>query len=275
MTQLAIREREREVAVLARERLFAGIPDEDVKLALAICQRYGLDPLLRHVVLIPGGKDRRHNVYITRDGLLHVAHASGKAWSLEVGEPEARQNPYTGKQDIYLKGRVRVVDPATGREQVFEGGVWYSEYAQKGGAWATHPAAMHQKVLEVYLLRRAFDVALTPVEEVGVEPEAARPVPVQALPQEDERAKWKRIGDLLKALGLSKEEARQLASLVVEREVASASDLEPLEVDLLVAELERLVAQFEEDDVPVPDRAEVVMAYLQEGKLPHREEVGV
>ncbi|QWK23098.1 recombinase RecT [Thermus antranikianii] len=169
---------ERNTAALARKRLFAGVPDEDVHLALAICQRYGLDPLLRHVVLIPGGKDRRHNVYITRDGLLHVAHTSGRAWSLEVEEPKRMENPYTGKPDIYLRGRVRVYDPDTGREQVFEGGVWFSEYAQKGGSWNSHPAAMHQKVLEVFLLRRAFDVAVTPVEEMGVDHVESASMPV-------------------------------------------------------------------------------------------------
>ncbi len=245
------------VAKLARERLFAGIPDEDVQLALAICQRYGLDPLLRHVVLIPGGKDRR----------LHVAHASGKAWSLEVEEPKRLENPYTGKPDIYLRGRVRVVDER-GREQVYEGGVWFSEYAQKGGAWTTHPAAMHQKVLEVYLLRRAFDVALTPVEEVGVDAAEAAPVPARALPAVD-REKVRRVGELVRALGLSREEARRLVSLIVEREVGSFLDLDALEADLVIGELSRLVEEM--DGLSPGERHEVVLAYLKEGRLPEVE----
>ncbi|BDG27212.1 hypothetical protein TthSNM66_18480 [Thermus thermophilus] len=261
-------EKARTTARLARERLFAGVPDEDVQLALAICQRYGLDPLLRHVVLIPGGRERRYNVYITRDGLLHVAHASGKAWSLEVEEPKRLENPYTGKPDIYLRGRVRVHDPVSGREQVFEGGVWFSEYAQKGGAWATHPAAMHQKVLEVYLLRRAFDVALTPVEEVGVDAAEAAPVPAQALPAVD-REKVRRVGELVRALGLSREDARRLVSLIVEREVGSFLDLDALEVDLVIGELSRLVEEM--DGLSPGERHEVVLAYLKEGRLPEVE----
>lgn len=238
-----------EVAALARERLFAGVPGEDVKLALAICARYGLDPLLRHVVLIPGGKNGRYNVYITRDGLLHVAHASGRAWSLEVGEPERRQNPYSGKEDIYLRGRLRVVDQE-GREQVFEGGVWFSEYAQKGGAWSTHPAAMHQKVLEVYLLRRAFDVALTPVEEVGVEvPAGPAPVETQALPPEKliTQEQMARIAALARRLGMEREELRAFAVRVVEREVGSARELTQLEADLVIEALEALVQEGEEE----------------------------
>ena len=41
--------------------------------AVAVCRHYGFDPLLKHVVVIP-----RSGVYITRDGLLNVAHRSGQ-----------------------------------------------------------------------------------------------------------------------------------------------------------------------------------------------------
>ncbi|MDW8358091.1 hypothetical protein [Thermus sp.] len=159
---------------------------------------------------------------------------------------------------------------------------------RKGSNWLRYPRAMLRARVISEGVRTVYPgVAVgvyTPEEVVEMaqevppprEPLEAKPEPTKALesPSED-KPKRERIRGLLKALGLSKEEARQLASLVVEREVASFGDLEPLEVDLLVAELERLVAQFEEDGVPVPDRAEVVRAYLQEGKLPHREEVGV
>lgn len=243
-----IEKKENKVVELARKKFFSGVPDEDVALALAVAQKYGLDPLLRHVVLIPGGKNGRYNVYITRDGLLHVAHASGRAWSLEVGEPERRENPYTGKPDIYLKGRLRVVDQE-GREQVFEGGVWFSEYAQKGGAWSTHPAAMHQKVLEVYLLRRAFDVALTPVEEVGVEvPAGPVPVETQAPPETPiTREQIARIAALAQRVGMEREELRAFTVRVVEREVGSARELTQLEADLVIEALEALVQEGEEE----------------------------
>lgn len=241
--RLEMIEKKEKAVELARKKFFAGIPDEDVALALVVAQKYGLDPLLRHVVLIPGGRNGRYNVYITRDGLLHVAHASGRAWSLEVGEPERRENPYTGKPDIYLRGRLRVVDQE-GREQVFEGGVWFSEYAQKGGAWSTHPAAMHRKALEVYLLRRAFDVALTPVEEVGVEVPAG-PVPVEALPPEKPitREQMARIAALAQRVGMEREELRAFAVRVAEREVGSARELTQLEADLVIEALEALAPE--------------------------------
>ena len=42
--------------------------DPKTQAMVAVCARYELDPLLKHVVVIPGA-----GPYITRDGLLHVA----------------------------------------------------------------------------------------------------------------------------------------------------------------------------------------------------------
>ena len=168
--------------ILAREKIYAGIPDDDVDLALAICHRYGLDPLLKHVQLIPGNKKgedgkwtKAYSVYITRDGLLHVAHESGTPFAVQFDEPQAKTNPYTTQKDIYLTGKLK----RAGFPDLVAG-LWFSEYqgtnkeGQPLGAWKTHPAAMHQKVVEVYLLRRGFDVSLPAYEEV--QPDAA---PVQ------------------------------------------------------------------------------------------------
>ncbi len=263
-----------EAAELARTKIFAGIPDDEVKLALAIAGRYGLDPLLRHLVLIPGGKNRRYNVYITRDGLLHIAHTSGKPWSIEIDEPQKRENPYTGKEDIYLKGRVKVLDPATGQTQVFEGGVWFSEYNAGQGSWKTHPAAMHQKVLEVYLLRRAFDVALTPIEEmdrvqaVQAQPAAAVPVeaePVEPRPEAAQRgpepitpAQLTKLKATLNDLGLTngewREVALRLSSMVVGRELSTSKELTKEEASKLIDYLETLKGALAE--AGVKDRLE-------------------
>lgn len=164
-----------DAGVLARKKIYAGVPDDDVQLALAICNKYGLDPLLRHVVLVKGrGKDEkgnwtdRYSVYITRDGLLDWAHRTNIPWAITFGEAEPKINPYTGQDDIYLTGTLQ----RTGYPPYGPIGLWFSEYVgtdkdgKSIGAWATHPAAMHQKVVEVYLLRRGFNVGLTPIEEM-------------------------------------------------------------------------------------------------------------
>ena len=54
------------------------------ELALNIAARYDLDLLLKHLVMIEG------RPYITRDGLLHVAHRSGQLDGIETTEPVAR-----------------------------------------------------------------------------------------------------------------------------------------------------------------------------------------
>jgi len=182
----------REAAQLARQKIYAGIPDDDVKLALAICGKYGLDPLLRHLVLIESNKKDKsgnwykvYNVYVTRDGLLHIAHESGVHFAITFDEPVRKDNPYSGESDIYLSGTLK----REGHPD-FVAGLWFSEYCNTKrdgsaqGAWATHPAAMHQKAVEVYLLRRGFDVSLPAMEEVQpdgkeIEPEPAAQIQAQ------------------------------------------------------------------------------------------------
>ena len=43
---------------------------EQRQLAIAIAERYGLDLMLKHLVLIEG------RPYVTRDALIHIAHRS-------------------------------------------------------------------------------------------------------------------------------------------------------------------------------------------------------
>lgn len=47
---------------------------------LLVCDKYGLDPLLGHVEVLPRSK----KPYITRDGFLHIAHANGALDGIEL-----------------------------------------------------------------------------------------------------------------------------------------------------------------------------------------------
>ena len=60
---------------------FDKVPAEQRQLAMHIAERYGLDLMLRHIVMVDG------KPYITRDGLLHVAHRSGVFDGIEVSDP--------------------------------------------------------------------------------------------------------------------------------------------------------------------------------------------
>lgn len=108
--------------------------------ALLAAQRYDLDPLLKHIIVIPQG-----GVYITRDGWLHIAHRTGQLDGIEVVE--------TGETPDHWTARVAVYRKDMGRPFTYAG-----RYPKKGGN-AKHGPEMAVKVAEVASLRRAFPVS--------------------------------------------------------------------------------------------------------------------
>ncbi len=149
-----------DVDALVRRTMFANQPADLVNMTLLICQRYDLDPLLKHVVLIKG------NIYVTRDGLLHVAHQSGQLNGMHVT---------LGKDDFGMFAECTIY--RRDMEHPFTYRVYRDEYDSKTGAWRTHPRAMLIKTAEVFTLRRAFDVALTPIEEMDTVIDRHQPDP--------------------------------------------------------------------------------------------------
>jgi hypothetical protein len=132
----------------------------------AVCQRYDLDPLLKHVVIISGG-GKASNLYVTRDGLLHVAHKSGRFDGLEVDVLEETQTHFVAAATVWRKDMNRPFR--------FQG-----RYP-KGGMMAKHGPEMAEKVAVCRALRHAFDVALCSREETWEEePEG---LPEQNSPQ--------------------------------------------------------------------------------------------
>jgi len=132
---------------------------------VAVAQRYDLDPLLKHVVVIPGS-----GPYLTRDGLLHVAHRSGQfdGMVIESG-PDLVDGEWRCVVSVYRKDMAR---PFT-----FPG-----RYSATGGNRKYAPE-MAIKVAECMALRRAFDVSGMGVleeAEVGNGP-APAPRPVERL----------------------------------------------------------------------------------------------
>jgi hypothetical protein len=115
------------------------------ELALGIANRYNLDPMLRHLVMIEG------KPYITRDGLLHVAHASQQLDGIEVTEPTLADGFWRATCSVYRKDMSRAFT-YTGR------------YPEQGKN-KTFAPEMATKVAEVMALRRAFDVAAPVMEE--------------------------------------------------------------------------------------------------------------
>jgi len=113
---------------------------------VAVAQRYDLDPLLKHVIVIPKG-----GVYITRDGLLHVAHRSGQLDGIVV-----EQEPTLSDDGREWVSRVSVYRKDMRHPFTFPG-----RYAVNGGN-REYAQEMSLKAAEAHALRRAFDVTGLP-----------------------------------------------------------------------------------------------------------------
>jgi hypothetical protein len=105
---------------------------------LLICDKYGLDPLLKHVVLIQG------RPYITRDGYLHIAHHSQQLDGIEILDEGESDTHWWAKAAVYRKDMARPFS--------------YRGRYPKGGGNKDYGPEMAIKTAEVMALRRAFNV---------------------------------------------------------------------------------------------------------------------
>ncbi len=106
---------------------------------LLVCERYDLDPLLKHIVLISG------NAYVTRDGYLTVAHRSGQFDGMEVLEQGETTSHYTAKVAVYRKDMTRPF-------------AYVGRFPKAKPMAKDYGPEMAVKVAEVQALRRAFNV---------------------------------------------------------------------------------------------------------------------
>lgn len=120
--------------------------DPKAQALLLVCNRYHLDPILKHIVLIQG------TIYVTRDGLLSVAHRSGQLDGIVVEEQGETQTHHVAKVAVYRKD---MRHPFT----------YVGRYPKAGSNKAYGPE-MAVKCAEVMALRRAFNVALCAREEM-------------------------------------------------------------------------------------------------------------
>lgn len=120
--------------------------DPKVQALVLVCQQYGLDPVLKHAVLISG------NLYVTRDGLLAVAHRTGNLDGITVEEEGEDSKEWWAKVSVHVKGQKY---PYT-----------YRGRYPKDGHQKKYGPEMAVKCAEVMALRRAFGVTgIATVEE--------------------------------------------------------------------------------------------------------------
>ncbi len=162
----------RQLALLKAIGLDRAAPEQR-EIALHIANRYDLDLLLKHLVLIEG------RPYITRDGLLHIAHRSGVLDGIETTVPEIVNDEWRVSCSVYRKDMSR---PFT----------YAGRYPTKGGN-AKFAPEMATKVAESMALRRAFDVAAPTQDERWDLEVAVPPAPTPTL-AETARAKAEAVG---------------------------------------------------------------------------------
>ena len=133
----------------------------EVRVLFLLCQRYHLDLILGHARLIPvrGGPAQP---YITRDGMLHVAHDSGQLDGMTVDEQRESENGYSATVSVWRRD---MAHPFT-----YKGGCGIEEPQAKAG----HGAAMALARAERRALRRAFDL---PAYDGADEPETGEITP--------------------------------------------------------------------------------------------------
>lgn len=106
---------------------------------LLVCERYNLDPLLKHMVLI------KTNPYVTRDGYLAIAHRSGQFDGMEVLEQGETPTHYTAKVAVYRRDMSRPF-------------AYVGRFPKNKDMAKEYGPEMAVKVAEVQALRRAFNV---------------------------------------------------------------------------------------------------------------------
>lgn len=75
--------------------------DPKTQALMLVCQRYDLDPILSHVVIV---KDK---TYVTHAGYLHIAHASGVFAGMEILEEKETDSYFHAKVAVYRKDMER------------------------------------------------------------------------------------------------------------------------------------------------------------------------
>jgi hypothetical protein len=121
------------------------VSDPKAQAMILACQKYGLDPLLKHAVLISG------NLYVTRDGLLAIAHRSGLLDGIVIEDEGETAEEWWAKVTVHVK-------------DVHYGYTYRGRYP-KSGQMKKYGPEMAVKVAEVMALRRAFGVTGVPAVE--------------------------------------------------------------------------------------------------------------
>lgn len=120
-------------------------------------RRYGVDPLLGEAAVLKTKAGNR--VYVTRDGMLAIAHRSGQLDGIVVDEQRESENGWSATVSVYRKD---MAHPFT-----YRGGCGIAEPQATQG----HGAEMALARAERRALKRAFNIpALDEIDDPVLEP---------------------------------------------------------------------------------------------------------
>ena len=205
-------------AVLRTLKLDPNQPESQA--LLLVCERYGLDPLLKHLVLIQG------RPYVTRDGYLAVAHRSGLFDGMEVLEQGETDSHFVAKVSVYRKDMSR---PFT----------YVGRYAKSSGDMAKKfGPEMAVKVAEVQALRRAFNVTgVSAADELEAAPAwESDPVHLQVEPDAELALTKRNLGDAIQVVADEDQRSRLIDYLRERFGTARTMTLEQAQEALEIAE---------------------------------------
>ena len=177
---------QRRKAALLRAIGLDKVTESERELALAIAKKYELDLLLRHAMIIDG------KLYVTRDGLLWIAHRSGMLDGIEVTEPEIVTLPGVGE---FWRAICSVYRKDMSRPFVYAG-----RYPVNGQNRKFAPE-MAVKTAEVMALRRAFNVSAPAYEERWDLPTVQADVDAVSTPQQPPRTLAERVQERRASVG--------------------------------------------------------------------------
>jgi hypothetical protein len=119
--------------------------DVEVRALVMLCLRYRLDPLLGHASIIKAKGGNR--AYITRDGMLEVAHRSGQLDGIVVDEERESEHGWSATVSVHRRD---MAHPFT-----YRGGCGVDEPQAEQG----HGAEMALARAERRALKRAFNIS--------------------------------------------------------------------------------------------------------------------
>lgn len=143
-----------------------GATDPEFKIFCEMARLTGLNPMLKLIWCVKNENrpDLPAQIYVSRDGLLAIAHRSGQFNGMESGTKKNEDGDEVGWCTVWRKDM----------DHPFHSEILRKEYDTQKALWKDKPATMSIKVAEAHCLRRAFDIQGVYTPDEMPEPEPMR-----------------------------------------------------------------------------------------------------